>query len=78
MRLNINEHEANMTDEFTDKDIIKALGGPKNMARMLGYALPVGQWRVNNWVQRGIPASVKVKRPDLLKAARRIIARRGK
>lgn len=65
-------------EKSMDRDIIAALGGPKNMARLLGYALPSGQWRVNNWVQRGIPANVKLNRTDLLKTARRLIARNRK
>lgn len=60
---------------MTDREIIAALGGPLEMATLLGYALPAGQWRVNNWVQRGIPARVKLARPDLLKLARRIGSR---
>lgn len=67
-----------MNQNITDRDIIATLGGPVKMAIQLGYELPAGQWRVNNWVQRGIPSRVKVARPDLIKKARRIIARRNK
>ena len=62
-----------MNQNIRDRDIITALGGPVKMAKLLGYDLPAGQWRVNNWVKRGIPPKVKLERPELLKKARRIL-----
>ena len=71
----ISKQEVIMNQNIRDRDIIAALGGPAQMAKLLGYDLPGGQWRVNNWVQRGIPSRVKLDRPDLLKKARRILRR---
>lgn len=50
-----------------DKTRIMKLGGPAKVARLLGF----GKWgtnRVSNWMDRGIPAAVKVQRPDLFLA----------
>lgn len=42
------------------------LGGPAKVAERLGYdKADGGVQRVHNWVTRGIPAKVKVERPDL-------------
>lgn len=51
----------------TSKDValIAALGGPANLARLLGYARETGTQRVQNWTTRGIPVRVKYERPDL-------------
>lgn len=51
-------------EAMTDKDLILKLGGPAQVARLLGF----GAWgtnRVSNWMVRGIPAAIKVERPDL-------------
>jgi hypothetical protein len=47
-----------------DAALIKALGGPAKVAELLGYDKG-GVQRVHNWTVRGIPAGVKVQRPDL-------------
>lgn len=47
---------------MTDADIIKHWGGPTKLAALLGYRQPQ---RVSNWIRRGIPAQVKLDRPDL-------------
>lgn len=49
----------------TDCEIIKGLGGPTKVAELLGYEKHGGPQRVQNWMARGIPAKVKVERPDL-------------
>lgn len=49
---------------MTDADIIKQLGGPAQLAKRLGYGTG-GTQRVQNWIARGIPASVKLKHLDL-------------
>ena len=49
-----------------DRKLIEALGGPTEVARLLGYQKFGGQQRVQNWLGRGIPPAEKVKRPDLL------------
>ena len=49
---------------MTDADIIRDLGGPTKVAQLLGYE-KYGPQRVQNWLVRGIPAHVKVERPDL-------------
>lgn len=50
---------------MSDKELISKLGGATAVARLLGYPPPDGARRVHNWLRRGIPASVKVQRPDL-------------
>lgn len=51
----------------TQKDIqiITALGGPSKVAELLNLPKKGGQQRVQNWLARGIPAQIKVERPDL-------------
>lgn len=48
-----------------DKKLIDDLGGPATVAEMLGYTKHGGVQRVTNWCTRGIPAKVKLERPDL-------------
>lgn len=50
---------------MNDKQLIDALGGPTRVAELLNYDKPGGVQRVANWQRRGIPASVKLERPDL-------------
>lgn len=58
-----------------DFSLIQALGGPSKLAAKLGLSHPGSVQRVSNWQFRGIPAQVKLDRPDLflphLKATRR-------
>ena len=49
----------------TDTELIESLGGSTKVAEMLGLPKFGGPQRVNNWKTRGIPALVKVQRPDL-------------
>jgi hypothetical protein len=50
----------------SDRELIDALGGPARVAELLGYDKDSGgTQRVHNWRTRGIPAKVKVLRPDL-------------
>lgn len=57
-----------------DRTRIERLGGPAKVAELLGYEKDGGTQRVHNWLTRGIPAKVKLERPDLfvreLKAAK--------
>lgn len=49
-----------------DARLIADLGGATKVAEMLGYdTAQGGVQRVHNWTTRGIPAAVKVERPDL-------------
>lgn len=51
---------------MTDQELITELGGPAKVAEMLGYDKSAGGvQRVQNWMSRGIPAKVKLERPDL-------------
>jgi hypothetical protein len=58
-----------------DASLIQALGGPSKLAATLGLSQRSSVQRVANWQYRGIPAQVKLERPDLflphLKASRR-------
>jgi hypothetical protein len=47
-----------------DSELIKRLGGVREVARVLGYGVG-GIQRVHHWLRRGIPAKVKLERPDL-------------
>ena len=49
-----------------DAALIDVLGGPAKLAELLGYDKQQGGvQRVHNWRARGIPAKVKLERPDL-------------
>ena len=49
-----------------DSQLIERLGGPARVAELLGYdKRSGGVQRVHNWRSRGIPARVKLERPDL-------------
>ena len=48
-----------------DRTRIERLGGPRKVAELLGYDKAIGTQRVHNWLDRGIPAKVKLERPDL-------------
>ena len=50
---------------MTDEQLIDALGGATRVCEMLGYSKLGGVQRVHNWKLRGIPAAVKLERPDL-------------
>jgi hypothetical protein len=50
---------------MTDSELIEHLGGPAKVCDLLGYEKEGGVQRVHNWILRGIPAKVKVERPDL-------------
>lgn len=47
-----------------DAALIERLGGPAQVARMLGFEVH-GTQRVFNWMRRGIPPAVKLDRPEL-------------
>lgn len=54
-----------------DAELIKSLGGPSTLAETLGFDKAAGgAQRVQNWMKRGIPAAVKVQRPDLFLGGR--------
>lgn len=46
--------------KMKDKDLIRSLGGPTKVARLLGYEGAKGVARVAMWTRRGIPAKVKL------------------
>jgi hypothetical protein len=51
---------------MNDRQLIERLGGPARLAVLLGYNKRAGGvQRVHNWLSRGIPARVKLDRPDL-------------
>ncbi|WP_310672786.1 hypothetical protein [Burkholderia multivorans] len=53
-----------------DRMTIARLGGPARVAELLGYEKHLGgTQRVCNWLARGIPAAIKIERPDLFLAA---------
>jgi hypothetical protein len=50
---------------MSDSELIELLGGSTRLAERLGYIKAGGVQRVQNWKARGIPARVKLERPDL-------------
>ena len=54
-----------------DKELIQRLGGPTVLAQKLGYVQPGGVQRVANWMKRGIPARVRLERPDVFAKGRK-------
>lgn len=48
-----------------DAQLIKSLGGPANVARLLNLDGAGSTQRVFNWMRRGIPAQVKLDHPHL-------------
>lgn len=54
-----------MTEIERDAALIDGLGGPTAVSDMLGYPRISGPTKVSQWKKRGIPAAVKVKRPEL-------------
>jgi len=48
-----------------DALLIEKLGGPSAVARALGFEMPRGVQRVQNWKYRGIPEVLLLKRPDV-------------
>jgi len=48
-----------------DAALIDQLGGPTNLARALGFDMPRGVQRVQNWKYRGIPELLRLKRSDV-------------
>jgi len=52
-------------DLHPDAVLIEGLGGPTAVARALGYDLPKGVQRVQNWKYRGIPPYTRLSRQDV-------------
>lgn len=50
---------------MTDAELIEHLGGPAKVAHILRFKTPGGRERVQNWLTRGIPAHIKVSRPEI-------------
>ena len=51
---------------MTDAELIDSLGGPTKLAEILNYDKKVGGvQRVQNWITRGIPSSVKIEHPEI-------------
>jgi hypothetical protein len=57
-------YDDGMTHQKTDQQLIKELGGPTKVARLLGFDKH-GPQRVQNWLLRGIPSSMKLRHPNL-------------
>lgn len=48
-----------------DKQLIENLGGPRAVAKLLGFNEINGTQRVYNWIARGIPSKVKLDHADV-------------
>lgn len=53
------------TPMHKDAELIDSLGGPAEVARKLGFDMPKGTQRVQNWKYRGIPPYTLVTRADV-------------
>jgi hypothetical protein len=53
-----------MTQIQHDKELIAQLGGPSQVARLLGFD-NYGAQRVQNWLVRGIPSRIKLDFPKI-------------
>lgn len=54
------------TKQTADAEFIEKLGGPTKLAEILNYDKKVGGvQRVQNWITRGIPSSVKIEHPEI-------------
>lgn len=53
-----------------DRELIRHLGGPAQLARMMGLTSRHSVQRVHNWTQRGIPPAVKLQYPEIFLAPR--------
>lgn len=63
--------ETKTIDPSDDWELIQAMGGPAAVARMLGFKLPRGIQRVQNWKTRGIPARILVDHAKVFKRRKR-------
>lgn len=54
-----------MTNVEADRKLLDELGGPSKVADLVGFPKLGGPQRVQNWYARGIPAAIRVQRPDL-------------
>lgn len=55
-----------MKDSIPDKELIRALGGPAAVARLIGLnPSKGGTQRVQNWTYRGIPAAIRLQHLDV-------------
>lgn len=60
---------------MADRDIILELGGPAELCRKLGFDPKAGgTQRVQNWMTRGIPDSVRLEHYELFKQAEEAVA----
>lgn len=57
-----------------DAALIEDLGGPATVARRLGYQMPGGTQRVQNWKYRGIPPLLRLTRADVFGPAPKSVA----
>lgn len=48
-----------------DRVLIESLGGPTRLAELLGFPKTGGVQRVQNWKDRGIPATIKIAYPHI-------------
>lgn len=58
-----------------DSELIAELGGPARVCELMGIPKAGGIQRVQNWKTRGIPARIKLARPDLFGESGRAVRR---
>lgn len=57
--------ESTTTALHPDATAIDQLGGPAEVARLLGFDKPGSIQRVQNWKYRGIPEVIRLRRQDV-------------
>ena len=62
-------NQTTVIELHADAALIERLGGPTALARALGFPLPKGVQRVQNWKYRGIPELIRLKRADVFGVA---------
>jgi hypothetical protein len=60
---------------MNDKELINQLGGVRAVCNLLGYKSKFSYQRVHNWLTRGIPEIVKLRRPDVFLLQQKKVAK---
>lgn len=55
----------NLNPIDADRALIAELGGPSQVARLLGFKKAGSVQRVQNWTVRGIPPAIKLAHPSV-------------
>lgn len=62
---NIGVMSRNLNPIDADRALITELGGPSQVAKLLGFKKAGSVQRVQNWIVRGIPPAIKLAHPHV-------------